>query len=320
MVDGKREHAAAAVAGCAEAHVDDIHAVGGGPVERGQDDGVGRRVLRTEHPVGAQRGVRGDALDVRVVPGDDARDMGAVPGCRAEPVVVRVGVLVREVVAADHLRVGDAPAAERRMVVSDAAVDDADGDTLAREALAMGLRDAGEIRDGDDLPAGGAPSADRASRPARSTAFCRASSDTGVGFSGISYVTGSVTSATPGSAASRSVCPAGTLTRRPLTTLRYRRCTDTAMPDSCAASISCCCASETVRRAAARSWGAASCAAGALSSLTMRVTDGPDGSPESACARSPGRTSETRSSADAADIECLYTTVDQMRTATEGQR
>lgn len=155
MVHGERQHTAAAVAGRTETHVDDIHPVGGGPVECGQDDGVGRRVLRTEHPVGAQRGVRGDALDVRVVPGDDARDVGAVPGCRAELVVVRVGVLVREVVAADHLGVGEASAAERRMVVRNAAVDDADGYPLARVSQAMGLRDAGEIRGRHHFPARG---------------------------------------------------------------------------------------------------------------------------------------------------------------------
>lgn len=130
-----------------------------------------------------------------------------MPGGRALLVVVRVGVVVGEVVTAQHLGIGEPSAAERRVVVGDAAVDNTDGDARAGVAVAVGLGDAREVGAGDDLRPDGvspsAPPADFAPSAARSSAFSSTALGTGVGLSGIAYLTGFDTDATPGNSASR---------------------------------------------------------------------------------------------------------------------
>ncbi len=135
----------------AEAHVDDIHPVGDGPVHGGHDD-VGRAAaVAAEDPVGAERDVRGHPLDLPVG-ADDAGHVRAVSatvvGEGVGPGGVGRGIgtagvvgVAHEVVAIGHARVRevtgfvvDAGSAEVGMVVVDAGVDDAHLDALAGDA------------------------------------------------------------------------------------------------------------------------------------------------------------------------------------------
>src|SRR5687768_1784794 len=117
------------------------------PLERALDVGVEDAALRPDAQRDELRRGRDalvrDAVERERVGGDDAGDGGAVAGG-----VHRVGVVVDEVEPADHLLIRAEPAAEARVVVVDAGVDDRHGhagavdvgEVLGRDVLVDELR------------------------------------------------------------------------------------------------------------------------------------------------------------------------------------
>ena len=157
----------------ADRHVDDVHAVVGGPLHGGGHDLGAGLAVAAEDAVGAQLGVGGDARDLlgagRPLGRGDAGDVGAVTaavvgvgvgdGLVALRLVSDIGVAVgvaHEVVAGDDPGGGEARgavgpgslgargagAAELDMVVVDAGVDNADLDSAAGVAE-LGVDDVG---------------------------------------------------------------------------------------------------------------------------------------------------------------------------------
>ena len=136
----------------AEAHVDDVHAVGVGVLHGLHDDlGIGGAVA-AEDAVGAELDVGGHAGDALTVGADDAGDVRAVAAAVVGPLVRNGGVdgrvVAGGVVGVAHVVVAlddplvrevgrlvvDAGAAQGGVVVVDAGIDDADLDARAGEA------------------------------------------------------------------------------------------------------------------------------------------------------------------------------------------